>query len=233
MGARARSNERWRYVPLVAIMAVMIATLLIAAAGSAEATADEGKGQQNEQNYNPPKKAKIYGAMWVSPERRVFHFASERDLSGAIVKAGNKCERASTDCVPGLWVKNGYVALAMDTTGNWGTGWGKYHASASAAAVTHCEQNGGVGCQVLRTERTAFYGRFGATQGGLLPVVAGSGGAGGGGTADSGVGGGSSAGDRLNNGIDDVDCPDLAGPIPTPAGDADNLDSDGDGTACE
>ena len=43
----------------------------------------------------------------------------------------------------------------------------------------------------------------------------------------------SSAGDRLTNGIDDVNCSDLAGPIPTPVGDEDNLDSDGDGTACE
>jgi uncharacterized protein DUF4189 len=222
MGVRARSNERWRYVPLVAIMAVMIATLLIAAAGSAEATADEGK-----------EEAKIYGAMWVSPERGVFHFASERDLSGAIAKAGNKCERASTDCTPGVWVKNGYVALAMDTTGNWGTGWGKYSAAASTAAVNRCEANNGVACEVLRTERTAFYNSHGATQGGRVPVEAGGGAAGGGGTADSGVGGGSSAGDRLNNGIDDVNCSDLAGPIPTPAGDEDNLDSDGDGTACE
>ncbi len=41
------------------------------------------------------------------------------------------------------------------------------------------------------------------------------------------------ASDRLNNGIDDVNCSDLASPIPTPAGDEDNLDSDGDGTACE
>jgi hypothetical protein len=30
-----------------------------------------------------------------------------------------------------------------------------------------------------------------------------------------------------------VNCSDLAGPIPTPVGDEDNLDSDGDGTACE
>jgi micrococcal nuclease len=52
-------------------------------------------------------------------------------------------------------------------------------------------------------------------------------------TATSGVGGGSSASDRLNNGIDDVNCSDLAGPIPTPAGDEDNLDSNDDGTACE
>jgi hypothetical protein len=170
MGVRARSNERWRYVPLVAIMAVMIATLLIAAAGSAEATADEGK-----------EEAKIYGAMWVSPERGVFHFASERDLSGAIVKAGNKCERASTDCVPGVWVKNGYVALAMDTTGNWGTGWGKYSAAASTAAVNRCERKGGVACEVLRTKRTTFYNPYGATQGGRVPVEAGGGAAGGGG----------------------------------------------------
>src|SRR5918998_2899219 len=144
MSVWAKSNVR--IATLVCVMTVMVATLLIAGANSAGATADKGKDQQN-----------IYGATWVSPERGVFHFASERDLSGAIAKAGNKCERASTDCVPGVWVRNGYVALAMDTTGNWGTGWGKYSAAASTAAVNRCEANNGVACEVLRTERTAFY----------------------------------------------------------------------------
>jgi micrococcal nuclease len=50
-------------------------------------------------------------------------------------------------------------------------------------------------------------------------------------TGESGAEG--SVNDRLNNGIDDVNCSDLAGPIPTPPGDEDNLDADDDGTACD
>jgi micrococcal nuclease len=49
-------------------------------------------------------------------------------------------------------------------------------------------------------------------------------------TAEPG-GGGIDA--RLSNGVDDVNCSDLPGPIPTPPGDEDNLDADGDGTACD
>lgn len=45
-----------------------------------------------------------------------------------------------------------------------------------------------------------------------------------------GSGGGDS---RLHNGVDDVNCSDLSGPVTVDAVDEDNLDADGDGTACE
>jgi micrococcal nuclease len=45
-----------------------------------------------------------------------------------------------------------------------------------------------------------------------------------------GSGGGDS---RLHNGVDDVNCSDLSGPVTVDARDEDNLDADGDGTACE
>src|SRR5829696_2022167 len=45
-----------------------------------------------------------------------------------------------------------------------------------------------------------------------------------------GSGGGDS---RLQNGVDDVNCSDLSGPVKVDAADEDNLDADGDGTACE
>ena len=45
-----------------------------------------------------------------------------------------------------------------------------------------------------------------------------------------GSGGGDS---RLHNGVDDVNCSDLSGPVTVDAADEDNLDADGDGTACE
>jgi micrococcal nuclease len=38
---------------------------------------------------------------------------------------------------------------------------------------------------------------------------------------------------RLHNGVDDVNCSDLSGPVTVDAADEDNLDADGDGTACE
>jgi len=39
--------------------------------------------------------------------------------------------------------------------------------------------------------------------------------------------------DKLNNGIDDVNCEDLPGPVAVPPGDEDNLDTDDDGTGCD
>ena len=38
---------------------------------------------------------------------------------------------------------------------------------------------------------------------------------------------------RLHNGVDDVNCSDLSGPVMVDARDEDNLDADGDGTGCE
>ena len=151
------------------LVSVMIAALLIVAATGASA-AEDGVGPRPE----------IYGALWVSPSLGSSYFASARDLSAAIQRAGSQCQRAATDCAAGVWVKNGYASFAMDVTGAWGTGWGKYAPSANAAAVANCEGFGGVACDVLQTERTASYNRLGLTEGGFIPTVAGSGAGGGG-----------------------------------------------------
>jgi hypothetical protein len=168
MGDWKRSNMRRLYVPLVSVMTVMIATLLIAAATRASAAEDQ----------RGPRTERIYGAMWVSPSLGDSYFTSARDLSAAIERAGSECERVATDCAPGVWVKNGYASFAMDVTGAWGTGWGKYAPSANAAAVADCEFNGGVACSVLQTEKTASYNPSGRTEGGILPAAAGWGGGG-------------------------------------------------------
>lgn len=196
------SNMRRLYVPLVSVMTVMIATLLIAAATGASASEDQD--DQNHQDQLGPRTEGIYGAMWVSPSLGDSYFASARDLSTAIEEASFECEQAATDCTPGVWVKNGYAAFAMDVTGAWGTGWGKYGSSANTAAVEACEANGGVACTVLETRKTFKYNSLGLAEGGILPTAGGSGGSGGGG---------------------------LDTPTPTPpttAACADGLDNDGD-----
>ena len=156
------------YVMLVSVMSVMIAGLLIAAETGAAAAQDQ----------RGPSTERIYGAQWVSPSLGSSYFVSARDLSAAIERAGSKCERAATDCAPGVWVNNGYASFAIDVTGAWGTGWGKYEPSANAAAVADCEYNGGVACKVLRTEKTASYNPSGRTEGGFLPAASGWGGGG-------------------------------------------------------
>ena len=168
------------YVPLVCVMTVMMATLLIAAAAGASAAEDQDQHGPN--NQHGTRLERIYGAMWVSPSLGDSYFASARDLSAAIDRAGSECERAATDCEPGVWVKNGYASFAMDVSGAWGTGWGKYASSANTAAVRACEGSGGVACSVLQTERTAFYNPLGLTEGGFIPASAGSGAGGSAGT---------------------------------------------------
>jgi hypothetical protein len=108
--------------------------------------------------------------MWVSPSLGSSYFASARDLSAAIERASSKCEREeATDCAPGVWVKNGYASFAIDVTGAWGTGWGKYASSANTAAVAACEARGGVACtDLLQTEKTASYNSLGLTRGWYL-----------------------------------------------------------------
>ena len=179
MGDRQRSNTRRLYVPLVCVMTAMMATLLIAAAAGASAAEDQNQHGPNQHGTNLER---IYGAMWVSPSLGDSYFASARDLSAAVERAGSECERAATDCAQGVWVKNGFASLAMDVSGAWGTGWGKYEASANTAAVAACKAHGGVGCSVLQTERTAFYNQSGLTEGGILPASAGSGAGGSAGT---------------------------------------------------
>jgi hypothetical protein len=154
----------------VLLVSVVIATLLI--------TATTGASAADDQRDPRPK---IYGALWVSPSLASSYFATARgDLSAAIQRASSECRGAATDCAPGVWVKNGYVSFAMDITGAWGTGWGKYAPSAHAAAVATCEGFGGVACTVLQTKRTPSYNRLGLTEGGIIQPVAGSGAGGGG-----------------------------------------------------
>jgi hypothetical protein len=181
-----KSNMRRLYVPLVSVMTVMIATLLIVAATGASASEDEDdENHQNHQDQLGPRTEGIYGAMWVSPSLGNSYFASASDLSTAIEEASFECEQAATDCTPGVWVKNGYAAFAMDVTGAWGTGWGKYGSSANTAAVAACEANGGVACTVLETRKTFQYNSLGLAEGGILPTAGGSGGSGGGGLVDT------------------------------------------------
>jgi Domain of unknown function (DUF4189) len=176
MGNWERSNMKRRYVPLLFVMTAMIATLFIAAAVGAGASAAQDRDNQKELNRMRPTKYKAYGAQWVSPSLQDSYFATARDLSTAIERASIKCDKEATDCQPGVWVKNGYASFAVDVTGAWGTGWGKYQSSANTAAVEECKFNQGLACEIEDSRRTASYNPMGQTQGGLLPTQGGPGG---------------------------------------------------------
>lgn len=60
-----------------------------------------------------------------------------------------------TDCEIAVWVQNGYVALAVDSTNNsWGTGWGSTAQGAKKSAVNICVKSGGTAAACQQTEYT-------------------------------------------------------------------------------
>ncbi len=202
-------------VPLLFVMTAMIATLFIAAATGTGASAAQDRDSQKELNQMRPGKYRIYGAQWVSPSRQDSYFTTARDLSTAIERASIKCDKEASDCQPGVWVKNGYASFAVDVTGAWGTGWGKYQASANTAAVASCKSNQGLACEIEDSRRTASYNPMSQTEGGLLPTQGGPGG---------GAGPGITTVTPVPNPIP------TPTPTPTPAARcSDGIDNDGDG----
>jgi serine/threonine-protein kinase len=160
----------------VLLASVVIATLLIAVASGASAAPSTA-------NYN-------HGALFVSPSLHNSYFASQSRGNWAVQAASAQCQRAATDCKPGVWVLNGYAAFAMDTNGAWGTGWGHTASGAVQGAQTGCRTVGGLTCNaIVRSYRTTRYNPDQATHGGipgvppplteaLPPAVTGLGGAG-------------------------------------------------------
>jgi hypothetical protein len=138
----------------VLLASVVIATLLVAVASGASAA-------PSHRNLN-------YGALMVSPSLQDSYWASQSRRSWSIQGATHKCREVATDCAPGVWVKNGYAAFAMDTTGAWGTGWGHTSSIAVEYAKTGCRTVGGVTCDaIVRTYRTTRYHPDSGTSGGI------------------------------------------------------------------
>jgi hypothetical protein len=88
------------YVLLLA--SVVMATLLIAVASGASAV---------------PGPYKSKGALYYSPSLQSSYFVSASRLNWALEGARYQCQQAANDCAPGVWVVNGYAAIAVDTTG--------------------------------------------------------------------------------------------------------------------
>jgi|SRR3954454_21670597 hypothetical protein len=133
----------------ILLASVVIATLLLAV----ESTASAG-----------PPPPKVYGSLWVSPSLQTSYWGTGSQLDYANRQAYARCLSAATDCKPGVWVRNGYAAFAMDPARAWGTGWGHTELEAVQAARTTCQTFGGVACDtILQTYRTAFYSTSAST----------------------------------------------------------------------
>jgi uncharacterized protein DUF4189 len=167
-------------VPLLTTLGAIMAALLLALAvgGAVEGQEDQTSQAELNQQRPSPAKLRIYGAQWISPTLQDSYFATGKDLSSSIERAAEKCSEVATDCQPGVWVKNGWASFAVDVSGAWGTGWGRYLSSANTAAVFACESRGGLACEIEDSRRTGSYNPTSLTEGGLLPHQAGTGGSG-------------------------------------------------------
>jgi Domain of unknown function (DUF4189) len=142
----------------ILLASVLIATLLCGAVAS-EAWAP------------PAPRPKTKGALYFSPSLVSSYFVSTSHLGWAIQGARYQCQQVASDCRPGVWVVNGYAALAVDTTGAWGTGWGHTVSEARQGAQTSCRNFGGVTCNaIVRSYRTTHYYPDRATYGGIPGV---------------------------------------------------------------
>jgi len=160
---------------MLSVMAAIMMSLTLAVMVGAAA---EGREKQTTSEADPAVKLRVYGAQWVSPSLQDSFFATGTDLSSSIERAAKKCERAASDCAPGVWVKNGYASFAVDVSGAWGTGWGKYQAEADREAMAACEFSGGLACEIEDSRRTGSYNPVSLTEGGFVPSQSGTGGSG-------------------------------------------------------
>jgi Domain of unknown function (DUF4189) len=158
----------------ILLASVMIATLLIAVASSAGASAAPALPQIGAGGHHKIAKvhrprAWVYGALYVSPSMRTSYFSSGRDQAEAIRRALSMCRQAANDCRPGVWVKNGYASFSMDANnGAWGTGWADNSSRAEYLAGSTCRNYGGVTCgTIFQTYRTKAYNSSVTTEGGI------------------------------------------------------------------
>jgi hypothetical protein len=155
---RERSNVRRLYILLAA---VVIATLLIAVATGASAA----------------PRAKVYGALWGSESLQDAYVGFASNKSDANAFAYNRCLRAGNtnpeyqnDCTPGVWVRNGSMAFAMDSNGSWGSGWAHTKQRAVYHAKGICREHGGTGCAtIIQKFTTPAYNPNKPTRGGIPP----------------------------------------------------------------
>ena len=120
----------------------------------------------------------MYGALWGSASLQDSYVGHASNKSTANGHAYNRCLRAGNtnpeyrnDCSPGVWVKNGYLAFAMDVNARaWGSGWGHESGTAVGAAKKTCRNHGGKNCAaIIHVYRTRTYAPSKPTSGGIPP----------------------------------------------------------------
>jgi len=122
-------------------------------------------------------KSKNYTALALSTSTAITATGDATTKSGALNKAYRQCDSTAYndypdiytgDCGVVVWVKNGWVAAAFESTlegppfdpaspPSYGSGWGQTKADAKFWALDQCESEAGEGCTVDRTDRTRYY----------------------------------------------------------------------------
>ncbi len=97
------------------------------------------------------KSKDVFGAISYSPSTKVYASGIARTKQSAINSALNNCisDSSAQDCTVPLWFKNGWGALAVGSTGGYGTGWGSSQPLAERFALQTCRNYGNKNCQVI------------------------------------------------------------------------------------
>jgi hypothetical protein len=131
-------------------------------------------------------KSKKYTAIVASNSTAITASGDATTKRGAIKKAWRQCDSTASneypsfytgDCNWGVWVKNGWAAIAWEgtlegppfsTTPSGGWGWGDTRSEAKDNALNACQSSARESCTVDRSDRSRKYNPFvHATGGGI------------------------------------------------------------------
>jgi len=131
-------------------------------------------------------KSKNYTAIALSTSTAITASGDATSKRGAFNKAWRQCDSTAFneypdiyngDCGVVVWVKNGWVAAAFESTlegppfdsaspPSYGSGWGPTKADAKFYAIDQCKQDARETCTVDRTDRTRYFNPSLPTRGG-------------------------------------------------------------------
>jgi len=128
-------------------LTVLLATVVMALTPIAFAVAPGAAQAQ-------PAPNEYYGAAYYGTQTDTVYFRTDPTQAGAIQGASDDCQAKNTDCQPGVWVRDGWLAAVYSDTSVY-FGVGKDQQAAEDDAMQQCQADGGANCTVQGSDQTA------------------------------------------------------------------------------
>jgi Domain of unknown function (DUF4189) len=101
-----------------------------------------------------PAPDEYYGAAYYGTQTDTVYFRTDPTQAGAIQGASADCQSKNTDCQPGVWVRDGWLAAVYSDTSVY-FGVGTDQQAAEDDAMQQCQADGGANCTVQGSDQTA------------------------------------------------------------------------------